>query len=127
MTSHFSKHYTLDEARALLPKVRRWLTLLKSAKQLLEEIDGQLAPLIECREDIGGKLVNVAMRTMANSREVAREFTSREIQVKDIERGLIDFPSWREGREVFLCWEADEPDIEHWHDLDSGFAGRERI
>jgi len=44
-----------------------------------------------------------------------------------LNRGLIDFPSMREGREIFLCWEKDEDDIEYWHDLESGYAGRERL
>ena len=51
----------------------------------------------------------------------------REIQVKDLERGLIDFPAIIGGKEVFLCWEQDEEDIEHWHDLDTGYAGREKL
>ena len=51
------------------------------------------------------------------------EFQRREIQVKDIDRGLIDFPALLGGKEVFLCWEQDEEDIEFWHDLDAGYAG----
>jgi len=60
-------------------------------------------------------------------RSLLREFSSREIMIKDLERGLVDFPSILAGREVFLCWERGEPDVEHWHDLDSGYAGREQI
>jgi hypothetical protein len=47
--------------------------------------------------------------------------------LKDLERGLIDFPAIIGGKEVFLCWEQDEEDIEFWHDLDAGYAGRERL
>jgi hypothetical protein len=47
--------------------------------------------------------------------------------VKDLERGLIDFPSFKGGREIFLCWEKDDEDIEFWHDLDAGYSGRERV
>ena len=60
-------------------------------------------------------------------KSVLLEFDSRQIQVKDIERGLLDFPAIIGGREVFLCWEQDEDDIEFWHDLESGYAGRERL
>ena len=56
-----------------------------------------------------------------------QEFQRREIQVKDLQRGLVDFPAMLEGREVFLCWEQDEEDIEFWHELDGGYAGRERL
>jgi hypothetical protein len=44
-----------------------------------------------------------------------------------VDRGLVDFPAILGGREVFLCWEKDEQDIEYWHDLDSGYSGRERF
>ena len=60
-------------------------------------------------------------------REVLQEFQAREIQIKDLDRGLIDFPAIIGGREVFLCWEQDEDAIEYWHDLDTGFAGREKL
>jgi len=55
------------------------------------------------------------------------EFFKREIQVKDLDRGLIDFPAMREGREVFLCWERGEDDIGFWHELETGYAGREPL
>ena len=55
------------------------------------------------------------------------QFQKREIIVKDLDRGLVDFPTLRGGQEVFLCWENGEEDIEFWHDLDSGYAGRERL
>ena len=49
------------------------------------------------------------------------------VQIKDFERGLVDFPHIRDGREVFLCWELSEDDIEFWHDIDAGYARRERL
>jgi hypothetical protein len=71
--------------------------------------------------------VNTWIRTLAGMQEVLAEFQRREIQIKDLERGLVDFPAIIGGREVFLCWELDEEDIEFWHDLDGGYAGRERL
>ena len=44
--------------------------------------------------------------------------------VRDLERGLVDFPSVIDGREVYLCWLLDEPAVGHWHGVDAGFAGR---
>ena len=55
------------------------------------------------------------------------EFQQRQIFIKDLERGLLDFPSIIGDREIFLCWEQDEESVEHWHELDSGFAGREPL
>jgi hypothetical protein len=77
--------------------------------------------------DLGGDLVNTWVRTLADLEGVLQEFQRREIQVKDIDRGLVDFPAIIGGREVFLCWEKDEEDIEFWHELDAGYAGRERL
>ena len=66
-------------------------------------------------------------KTLCEIKPILREFQSREIQIKDLDRGLIDFPAILGGKEVYLCWEKDEDDIEFWHDLDAGYAGRERI
>jgi len=55
------------------------------------------------------------------------EINGHGVQIKDIERGLVDFPAIIGDREVFLCWEKDEDDIEFWHDLDTGYAGREPL
>jgi hypothetical protein len=62
---------------------------------------------------------------MIGFQEILGEFERGEIQLKDIERGLIDFPAFVGGKEVFLCWEKSEADVEFWHDLDTGYAGRE--
>jgi hypothetical protein len=51
----------------------------------------------------------------------------RDIVLRDLERGLVDFPALRDGHEVYLCWVEGEPDIEFWHDLDAGFAGRQSL
>ena len=78
-------------------------------------------------EDIGGATVEESIRLHAETRDVFREFHDREIQIKDLDRGLLDFPAIVGGREVFLCWEQGENDIEYWHDLDTGYAGREPL
>jgi hypothetical protein len=59
--------------------------------------------------------------------QILNEFKSREILIKDLSRGLVDFPSMMGGREVFLCWEKGQQDIIYWHDLDAGYAGRHSI
>jgi len=76
---------------------------------------------------MGGDLVNSSIRTLAEMQTILGEFHSRQIFIKELDRGLVDFPAIIGGREVFLCWEQDEEDIEHWHDLDAGFAGREPL
>ena len=127
MEYHFKQHYTLDEARALLPQVRHWLGQLDGLREQMQEDEQSLHALLAGGGDAGGKVVNRWVRAMADFRGVISEFEAREIQLKDIRRGLLDFPAIISEREVFLCWEKDEDDIEHWHDLDAGYAGRERL
>jgi hypothetical protein len=127
MPVRFTKHYTLEEARALLPEVRGWLDVLEKCADRLKGLDKRVSALLAEHRDAGGKSVNDLLRTLAECRDVLMEFHRRQIQVKDLKRGLIDFPSMRQGREVFLCWERDEEDIGFWHDLETGYSGRERL
>jgi hypothetical protein len=127
MSYRYQKHYTRDEARALLPQVRQWLARLNELRPNLERYDKQLNGMLKDGQDLGGNLVNDWVRTLAAMQKVLTEFHRRDIQLKDVERGLLDFPAIIGGREVFLCWEDGEEDIEHWHELDTGYAGRERI
>jgi hypothetical protein len=123
----FDKHYSLDEARALLPEIRKWLEQASHLRRDLEKLDERLSSLMGVGADLGGKMVNDWARKIAEFKGVLLEFHRREIQIKDLSRGLIDFPAIIGGREVFLCWEQDEEDIEFWHDLDTGYAGREKL
>jgi hypothetical protein len=127
MTYRFTRHYTRDEARALLPEVRKWLDQLDRLRKRLRESDDQLKAFVECGVDAGGEQVENWVRLIADVRMLLLEFQNREIQIKDVERGLIDFPAVIGGKEVFLCWEKDEEDVEFWHDLDAGYAGREPL
>jgi len=127
MPHRFKKHYTVEEARALLPKIREWLTETRELRQRLKQIDDRIAQMIAGGTDAGGESVNAQIKLLAEFQNVVQEFSRREIQIKDIERGLIDFPAIIAGREVFLCWELDDEDIEFWHELDAGYAGRERL
>ncbi len=124
---HFTKHYTLEQARALLPKVRQWLADLESSQKRLHTLDERVRALTSRGDDAGGEPVNQLLRAIGEIQQTFQHFQRREIQIKDLGRGLVDFPSLRDGREVFLCWEKDEEDIEFWHDLESGYAGRERL
>ncbi|MDE3068676.1 MAG: DUF2203 domain-containing protein [Verrucomicrobiota bacterium] len=123
----FDKHYTREEARALLPDLRRWLERLNHLRPELERFDKRIAGLAAEGRDVGGETVNRSLRALAEVHEILSEFQQRRIFIKDVERGLVDFPAILGGREVFLCWEQDEEDVEFWHDLDAGFAGRERL
>ena len=127
MVWQFHKHYTRDEARYLLPQIRRWLTRSAELQAEAQKVEERLGELLAPGSDLGGELVNSWVRTLVDLEEALKEFQRREIQVKDLQRGLVDFPAILDGREVFLCWEQDEEDIEFWHALEAGYAGRERL
>jgi len=123
----FNKHYTRDEARALLPQLREWLATLNRLRSEVERIDKRLSGLRTEGHDTGGETVNTWIRALARMQEILAGFQQRQIFIKDLTRGLVDFPAILGGKEVFLCWESDENDIEFWHDLEAGYGGRERL
>lgn len=125
--SVFKKHYTRDEARQLLPLVRQWLDELAKIRDLVQHYDEQLGKALGLGDDLGGELVNKYVKCLAAIKDILLRFKKREIQIKDLDRGLIDFPAYLGGKEIFLCWEKGEEDIEFWHDLTSGYAGREKL
>jgi len=127
MIYRFKTHYTRDDARALLPQVRQWLKHVTDLRAQFGKQDSRVASMLAAGNDIGGEPANKWVKLLCEIKTVLKEFKSREIQIKDLDPGLIDFPAIIGGREVFLCWEQDEEDIEYWHDLDSGYAGRERL
>ena len=127
MAHQFHKHYTREEARQLLPLVRQWLKGLLQLRTGVQQYDQQLSQLMQPGCDVGGDVVNCWVRALAELKALLLEFYQREIQIKDLDRGLIDFPALMDGKEIFLCWEQSEEDIEFWHALDAGYAGRERI
>jgi hypothetical protein len=127
MPNRFRIHYTLAEARALLPQVRRWIEDLTRLSRQLAQSDAALGKLLATGRDVGGETADRQVMALAEFRRVLLELQRRDIQLKELERGLVDFPAHLGGREVFLCWEKNEPDITHWHDLEVGYAGREPL
>lgn len=124
MAHRFQKHYTPAEARALLPQVRQWLRRLNELRGYAAGLEDQISRLLARHGDVGGPQINSSVRLLAELKEVLREFQTRQILIKDLDRGLVDFPAILAGKEVFLCWEQGEEDIEYWHDLEAGYAGR---
>ncbi len=127
MKYRFKKHYTREEAQTLVPQLRQWLAELNRLREEAERYDKRLGGLNTEGQDTGGETVNNWIRSLAAMQSLLAEFQSREIFIKDLSRGLLDFPALIGGREVFLCWESDEDTVEFWHDLDTGYGGREKL
>jgi hypothetical protein len=121
------KLFTLEEANALLPVVRQILLRIKRSRQRLAALSSQAKLAAENAEQGGGGMpegIRYANLLIDFTGEMA-ELDLLGVQLKDFDRGLIDFPSLRDGRVVLLCWQLGEGDeLEWWHDIDAGFAGR---
>ena len=128
MSQQFEKHFSLPEARAMLPQLRRLFKELQTRRERARQAEEQLGNSLNTSGgDLGGKLVSALMADLAALNTEARQLQERGVLIKDFDRGLVDFPSLRGGREVFLCWELEEDDIEFFHDIADGYAGRERL
>ena len=127
MANNFSTHYTLAEARAMIPQVREWLKHISLLRHEYTEVSRCIDKMMKERSDIGGISINQSIKLLSKIQTVFSEFKKHQIQIKDLERGLVNFPSKRGNREVFLCWEKDEEDIDHWHELDASYDSREPL
>jgi hypothetical protein len=121
------RHYTLEQARELLPWVRERLATLRKARARLTDAQARDALVEGSAGNGGGTLGRQVGEAFVEVRAGVAEFAERDIVLRDLDRGLIDFPAVREGREVYLCWIDGEDDIGFWHDLDAGYAGRQPL
>ncbi len=121
------KLFTIEEANALLPSVRQILQKIQRSRQRLARYRNEAKLAAEGAERGGGGMANGGPYAiiLTNLTEEMSELEALGVQLKDFDRGLVDFPSLREGRVVLLCWQLGEGDeLEWWHDLDTGFDGR---
>jgi hypothetical protein len=127
------KLFTLEEALAVLPQVRRLLSDIQASKREMERLSAELERLLALSSGNGHLAADVASARELLQREGARlealiaELDSTGAELKGIDEGLIDFRSEREGRMVYLCWSQGEDTIAYWHELDTGFAGRQPL
>jgi hypothetical protein len=120
-------HFTLDEANALLERVEPMLLKLREARDKLTDAEAHELLSDAAPTNGGGEHGRTIGDGFMAVRRLLNELAQLGIVVRDIDRGLIDFPSLRDGREIYLCWELGEGPIEFWHELDAGFGGREPL
>ena len=121
------RHYTLEEARAELGWVRERLAALRAARDRLTDAEARDALADASPTNGGGRPGRQVGEAFLELRGGVAEFAERRIVLRDLDRGLIDFPALRDGREVYLCWIDGEDDIAFWHELDAGYAGRQEL
>ena len=129
------REFTLEQARELVPwlsqifhRLERPRTRARHLGAVVKELQGKI------NGNGGGSSQGQLHRQRRELRDVSAEIEAavseireRGILVKGVEPGLVDFPHQRDGRQVYLCWREGEPEIAFWHDIDTGFAGRQPL
>jgi hypothetical protein len=129
------RYFTTEEANALLEQVRPAAERLVRHRQAFVEAAAKRAQLTTHVAGNGGDLDPGEVRADAERMELEaeavaaalEELTSLGVLVKDLDRGLVDFPALRRGEEVLLCWQVGEDEVAFWHGLEEGFAGRKPL
>jgi hypothetical protein len=125
--------FTVEEARALLPEVRE---IAESMQQHKREFERQRSLLKKAGTHSAGNghgspdalsAQSAAERQVQEIQDRIEQLARMGVEVKGIDEGLVDFPSMRDDRIVYLCWRVGEPDILYWHELDTGFRGRQPL
>jgi hypothetical protein len=123
------KLFTLDEANALLPEIRKKLVRIQKLYAAVAEMREEASAAASASEFGGGMEGGSGyVHSLYEIGKITTEINEAGVQLKDYSRGLIDFPSRRGDRIVLLCWQLGEGDeIEWWHDEEAGFAGRQPL
>jgi hypothetical protein len=129
MTMDDKRYFTVEEANRLIPQMQGLVERLRQGQQRLRrhrptaEATAQKASGNGGGSDAAAYLSDYS-QTFGGS---LAQLQAMGVVLKDIERGLIDFPHWREGREVYLCWKYGEERIDYWHETDAGYSGRQAL
>ena len=121
---HEHRHYSLEEANAALDQVGALLERLRSAREGLSDAEAREALGDAAPGNGGGEPGRVVSEAFLALRAALYELQAMGVVLRDLDRGLVDFPARRDGQEIFLCWAEGEDEIGFWHDPESGFAGR---
>jgi hypothetical protein len=131
-----SKTFTLAEAQTLLPVLETLLRKAQAAGSRAAALEVEMQQLSQRIFLSGGMHVNIAAaarrraereRSLQDAKDSLAEIDAIGVQVKDLEKGLLDFPSIVDGRTVLLCWKLGEKEIAFWHSPEEGFAGRKPL
>ncbi len=122
------RYFTLEEANQVVLQIRPLLSKILEIRQTILEKRPDLLPFLQkVRGNGGSRQASELVNEFRRIEELVAQIQESGAIVKDINRGLIDFPHWREGREVYLCWQFGEDQIRYWHEIDAGFAGRQPL
>jgi len=130
-----ARYFTPDEANEQLAEVRPAAEALVAHRRAMTVAAGKRARLVQRIAGNGGDFDPQEPRALEEKFAEEGEAVARCVEqleqlgvlVKDLDRGLVDFPALRDGEEVLLCWEVGEDEVAFWHGFDEGFAGRKPL
>ena len=118
------RHYTVEQANAAIPWVRERIEGLRTARAELNDEEARAALSEAGPTNGGGEPGHLVSSAFLAMRSALGELREMEVVLRDLDRGLVDFPALRDGREVYLCWVEDEDEVCFWHEPEAGFDGR---
>ena len=121
------RHYSVEEANAALGWVAERIERLRSARERLTDEEVREALSEAAPMNGGGDPGRHVSQAFLDMRGALTDLQEQQIVLRDLDRGLVDFPALRDGREVYLCWVEGEDEIGFWHDLDAGYGGRQPL
>jgi hypothetical protein len=122
------RFFTVQEANDLIPFLTDRLVGLRATYNELESGRGERTPPLQDLFSAGGMSVDSCyFHLICKLHSLTSEICAEGCEIKDLHKGLVDFPTIWEGREVFLCWQLGEPEVNFWHEIDAGFAGRQPL
>ena len=121
------RHYSVAQANAAIDWVRERIDRMREAREQLGDEDARAALSEAAPGNGGGEPGTVVSEAFIELRDALLELQGVDVVLRDLDRGLVDFPAVRDGREVYLCLEDGEDEIGYWHDLEAGFGGREPL
>jgi len=137
MSTGTRRYYTIEEANQALPLVKAIVADIVRQYQDVKERKDRLDTIHKRQRKREGQgdvysdevtqIENEFEKEVQALQAYLDELTGLGIEIKDFEKGLIDFWSLMDGREVYLCWMLGEEEVGHWHELDAGFSGRQSL
>ena len=130
-----AKFFTVEQANAALPLVRAIAQDISQLSRSILERRERIALLRGDRQPKADDLYDDEMasaeqevdKDITQLREYVAELAALGVELKSAPEGLIDFPAMQDGRPVYLCWKLGEPEVLFWHELDTGFGGRQSL
>jgi hypothetical protein len=121
------RHFSVAEANAALAWVTKRIEAIREARDRLAEPEAHSALAKSAPANGGGEEGRAVGEAFRDVRRLLVELQATGIILRDLDRGLVDFPALRDGHEVYLCWELGEDRVGWWHELEAGFSGRQAL